>query len=73
MMFTIEFFRIRKEDNARAMLDRITHIASDLGHAKDQGQVALRHFEYASEPRWLADFGPEWARVFFWTPRTEGS
>ena len=53
--------------------DRITHIASDLGHAKDQGQVALRHFEYASEPRWLADFGPEWARVFFWTPRTEGS
>jgi len=22
MMFTIEFFRIRKEDNARAMLDR---------------------------------------------------
>ena len=42
--------------------DRITHIASDLGHAKDQGQVALRHFEYASEPRWLADFGPEWAR-----------
>jgi len=30
MMCTIEFFRIRKEDNARAMLDRITHIASDL-------------------------------------------
>ena len=26
MMFTIEFFRIRKEDNARAMHDRITHI-----------------------------------------------
>ena len=24
MMFTIEFFRIRKEDNAHAMLDRIT-------------------------------------------------
>ena len=24
MMFTIEFFRIRKQDNARAMLDRIT-------------------------------------------------
>ena len=34
MMFTIEFFRIRKEDNARAMLDRITHIASDLESAK---------------------------------------
>jgi hypothetical protein len=59
MMFTIEFFRIRKEDNARAMLDRITHIASD------QSQVALRHFEYASDPRWLADFGPGRARGVF--------
>ena len=34
MMFTIEFFRIRKEDNSRAMLDRIPHIASDLESAK---------------------------------------
>jgi hypothetical protein len=34
MMVTIEFFRIREEDNARAMLDRITHIASDLESAK---------------------------------------
>ena len=34
MMFTIEFFRIRKEDNAHAMLDRVTYIASDLESAK---------------------------------------
>jgi hypothetical protein len=34
MMFTIEFFRIRENDNAHAMLDRITHIASDLESAK---------------------------------------
>jgi len=34
MMFTIEFFRIRKEDNAHATLDRITHMASDLDGAK---------------------------------------
>jgi hypothetical protein len=34
MMFTIEFFRIRKQDNAHATLDRITHIASDLESAK---------------------------------------
>jgi len=33
-MFTIEFFRIRKEANAHAMLDRVTHIASDLESAK---------------------------------------
>ena len=32
MMFTIEFFRIREKDKAHAMLDRITHIASDLEH-----------------------------------------
>ena len=29
MMFAIEFFRIREKDNAHAMLDRITHVASD--------------------------------------------
>ena len=34
MRFTIEFFRIRKEDNAHAMLDRVTHITSDLESAK---------------------------------------
>jgi hypothetical protein len=34
MMFTIEFFRIRKEDNVHAMLDRVTHITSDLESAK---------------------------------------
>jgi hypothetical protein len=33
-MFTIEFFRIRKEDNVHAMLDRVKHIASDLESAK---------------------------------------
>jgi hypothetical protein len=43
MMFTIEFFRIRKEDNARAVLDRITHMRL-IWKRKDQGQVALRHF-----------------------------
>ena len=29
MIFTIEFFRIRKEDNAHATLARVTHIASN--------------------------------------------
>jgi hypothetical protein len=26
MMFTIEFFRVRKEDNAHATLDRVTYM-----------------------------------------------
>jgi hypothetical protein len=34
MIFTIEFFRIRKTDNAHATLDRITHMAPDLESAK---------------------------------------
>jgi hypothetical protein len=34
MMFTIEFFRIRKEDDAHATLSRVTHIASDLESAQ---------------------------------------
>jgi hypothetical protein len=34
MMFTIEFFRIRKEDNAHATLARVTHLASDLEGAR---------------------------------------
>jgi hypothetical protein len=52
MMFTIEFFR-----NAHAMLDRITHIASDGKH-KSESKIAVRHFEPAAKPRRLADFGP---------------
>ncbi len=32
------------------------------GECKGQSQVALRNFEYASEPRWLADFGSERTR-----------
>ena len=34
MMFTIEFFALRKEDNARATLARVTDISSDLESAK---------------------------------------
>ena len=34
MIFTIEFIRIRKEDNAHATLARVMHIASDLESAK---------------------------------------
>lgn len=36
MIFTIEFFRIRDSDNAHAMLDRITHVTSDLEGTKVQ-------------------------------------
>jgi hypothetical protein len=50
MMFTIEFFRIRKEDNARAMLDRITHIASDLESAKVKAKSLFETLNMPQNP-----------------------
>jgi hypothetical protein len=73
MMFTIEFFRIRKEDNARAMLDRITHIASDLESAKVKAKSLFDTLNMPQTPdglRILDQYGHE---VFFWTPRTDRS
>jgi hypothetical protein len=72
MMFRIEFFRIRKEDNARAMLDRITHIASDLESAKVKAKSLFETLNMP-EPRWLADFGPVWARGVFLDAEDGGS
>jgi hypothetical protein len=61
MMFTIEFFRIRKEDNARAMLDRITHIASDLESAKVKVTYRKDHSDLALDESCRRDvrFTPE--------------
>jgi hypothetical protein len=73
MMFTIEFFRIRKEDNACAMLERITHIASDLESAKVKAKSLFDTLNMPQTPdglRILDQYGHE---VFFWTPRTDSS
>jgi len=73
MMFTIEFFRIRKEDNARAMLDRITHIASNLESAKVKAKSLLETLNMPQNPDGLRILDQTGQEVFFWTPRTEGS
>src|SRR5262249_35419836 len=73
MMFTIEFFRIRKEDNARAMLDRITHIASDLESAKVKAKSLFETLNMPQNPDGLRILDQNGEEVFFWTPRTEGS
>jgi hypothetical protein len=52
MMFTIEFFRTRKEDNARAVLDRIMHTASDLESAKVKAKSL---FETLTISSWESD------------------
>ena len=50
MMFTIEFFRIRKEDNAHAMLDRVTHITSDLESAKVKARSLFETLNMPQNP-----------------------
>ena len=69
MIFTIEFFRIRKEDNAHATLARVTHIASDLESAKvkarslfDVGAVTM-----TQNPDGLRILDQDGNEVFFWT------
>jgi hypothetical protein len=73
MMFTIEFFRIRKQDNARAMLDRITHIASDLESAKVKAKSLFDTLNMPQNPDGLRILDQDGHEVFFWTPRTDSS
>lgn len=68
MMFTIEFFRIRQEDNARAMLDRITQIASDLESAKVKAKSLFETLNLPQNPDGLRILDQDGREVFFWTP-----
>jgi hypothetical protein len=71
MTFTIEFFRIRKEDNARAVLDRITHIASDLDSAKVKAMSLFETLNLPQKPDGLRILEQNGREVFFWTPGTD--
>ena len=68
MMFTIEFFRIRKEDNAHAMLDRVTHITSDLESAKVKARSLFDTLNMPQNPVVLRILDQSGNDVFFWTP-----
>jgi hypothetical protein len=69
--FTIEFFRIREKDNAHAMLDRITHIASDLESAKVKAKFLFNTLNLPQNPDGLRILDQDGNEVFFWTPRTD--
>jgi len=71
MTFTIEFFRIRKEDNARALLDRITHIASDLESAKVKAMSLFETLSLPQNPDGLRILDQNGQEVFYWTPGTD--
>jgi hypothetical protein len=71
MMFIIEFFRIRAADNAHAMLDRITHIASDLESAKVKAKSLFDTLNLPQNPDGLRILDQSGNEVFFWTPGTD--
>jgi len=71
MMFTIEFFRIRERDNADAMLDGITPIASDLESAKVKAKSLFDTLNPQQNPDGLRILDQGGNEVFFWTPRTD--
>jgi hypothetical protein len=73
MMFTIELFRIRKQDNARATLDRITHIASYLESAKVKAKSLFDTLNMPHNPDGLRIFDQDGHEVFFWTSRMDSS
>ena len=68
MMFTIEFFRIREKDQARATLDRITHIAADLDSAKVKARSLFETVNLAQNPDGLRILDQNGEQVYFWTP-----
>jgi hypothetical protein len=73
MRFTIEFFRIRKEDKAHATLARVTHIASDLESAKVKARslfdVGTLNMPQNPDGLRILDQGEN--EVFFWTPEID--
>lgn len=68
MMFTIEFFRIRKEDDAHATLDRITHKAPDLESAKVKARSLFDTLNMLQNPDGLRILDQSGNELFFWTP-----
>lgn len=67
MQFTIEFFRIRHDDNAHATLDRITAAAPDLERAKVRAISLFETLDMPQAPDGLRILDNEGTEVFAWT------
>ena len=57
MLFTIEFFRLREEDDAHATLDRITHIGTDLEAVKVKAKSLFETLNMPQKPAGSVGFG----------------
>ena len=50
MQFTIEFFRLREEDDAHATLGRIAHIGTDLKRVKVKAKTLFETLNLPQKP-----------------------
>jgi hypothetical protein len=66
MIFTIEFFRTRPNDDARAMLDRLSVIVDDLEAAKVKAKSLFETLEMPQKPDGLRILGESGCELFFW-------
>jgi len=65
-MFTIEFFRIRDEDDAHAVLDRVQHDTANLEDAKVRALSLFETLNMLQKPDALRVLDQSGDEVFFW-------
>ena len=68
MQFTIEFFRIRPNDNAHATLDRISQELDDLESAKVRGKSLFKTLNMPQAPDGLCILDRHGAEIYSWRP-----
>ena len=66
MIFTIEFFRIRPNDDAHATLDRLSVIVDDLEAAKVKARSLFETLEMPQKPDGLRILDESGCELFFW-------
>jgi hypothetical protein len=66
MIFTIEFFRIRPNDDAHATLDRLSVIVDDLDAAKVRARSLFETLEMPQKPDGLRILDDSGCELFFW-------
>ena len=68
MNFTFEFFRIRTDDGAHAMLDRVSEHARDLDAAKLKAKSLFETLNMPQKPDGVRILDGGGAEVFAWKP-----
>ena len=69
MSFRIEFFRVRNEDGAHAMLGRVPYAGPDLAGAKRHAKFLFYQMNMPQSPDGLRIVNAVGVEVFAWTRR----